>query len=235
MSEKTSPTGNFLGCGCLGWACALVILMFLAGVVFPPMPGGIGKAPESACLQMTHSLGLAMYSYANDYKGKYPDGKSSTEVFQQLLDGGYVTDPNLFYIPMKGKVKPVPGTKLKPENVSFDVTEGADFSSSDSLPIVFLTGYRIIYSPGAAAVPILTPYPHYWGEFRSWAEWWRGEPRREPMPRAGIAVLYRSNAAKFEYFVVGPNGADVVPHFIPPDFQTNGKTYRQLTPDGTLP
>ena len=31
------------------------------------------------------------------------------------------------------------------------------------------------------------------------------------------------------------NPAGSIPHFIPPDFDPKGKTYRQLTPDGPLP
>ena len=52
---------------------------------------------------MSHALGLALYSYANDNSQLYPDGTNSTEVCQKLMDGGYVTDPSIFYIPMPGK------------------------------------------------------------------------------------------------------------------------------------
>ena len=95
-----------------------------------------------------------MYSYAQDNSGNYPDGKSSTEVFQQLLDGGYVTDASIFYIPAPGKTKPVSGQKLRPENVCWDVTGGLTNHSPGELPLLFLTGYRVSYSPGGAAVPV---------------------------------------------------------------------------------
>ena len=80
-------------------------------------------------MQIARSINLMLFAYSNDNNQNYPDGKSSTEVFQKLLDGGYATDPAIFYVPLPGKVKPVAGQKLKPENVCFDVpcpVEGSD-------------------------------------------------------------------------------------------------------------
>ena len=102
-----------------------------------------------------------MYSYAYDNQGNYPDGKSSTEVFQKLLDEGYCTDPTVFFIPLSGKSEPIAGQKLKPENVCWDVTSGVDSSAPDGLPIVFTTGFKVTYIPGGTAVPIIYPYPPF--------------------------------------------------------------------------
>jgi hypothetical protein len=74
-------------------------------------------APDNAAMQTSHALYIAMFQYAIDKDGVFPTGKSSTEVFQKLLDGGYVTDPALFCLPLRGKYPAEKGAKLKPENV----------------------------------------------------------------------------------------------------------------------
>ena len=84
-----------------------------------------------------------MVSYAADHDGKFPDGNTSTEVFQKLIDENYGNDPTIFYIPLPGKTKPLAGQKLKPENVCWDVTSGLDQNSPDELPVIFMTGYLV--------------------------------------------------------------------------------------------
>ena len=180
-----------------------------------------------------------MFQYANDNNQKYPDGNSSTEVFKKLVDQSYITDPTIFYLAMPGKTKPVLGQKLKPENVSWDVTGGSpDASSSDGLPIVFITGYKITYAPGAAAIPLVKPYPRFGYEDRdrTWYDWLTGRPTIHYFHEGGIAVTYKSNSAMYRRLETpGPNGNGSIPNFIPPDFKPDGKIYRQLTPDGPLP
>jgi len=85
-----------------------------------PWNHGIFAARQSPNVQSGHAIGLALYSYANEHGGNYPSGVSSTEVFQILLDGGYATNPRIFYVPMPGKIDPQAGQKLKPENVGWD-------------------------------------------------------------------------------------------------------------------
>ncbi|HEV3271575.1 MAG TPA: hypothetical protein VGZ93_05280 [Candidatus Methylacidiphilales bacterium] len=158
-----------------------------------------------------------MFSYATDNiqnNNAYPDGNSSTEVFQKLLDGGYCTDPTIFYLPLPGKIKPVPGQKLKPENVGWDVTSGVDSGDSNWVPLLFVTGYKITYASGAPAVPLV----------------------KSPNPDShGVAVFYKGNDAVYRSpgMVTNPDGS--ISNFIPADFNPKGKTYRQLTPDGPLP
>jgi len=176
-----------------------------------------------------------MFSYATDNvqnHNAYPEGNSSTEVFQKLIDDGYVTDPTIFYVPLPGKVKPVAGQKLKPENVCWDVTCCVDSNASDLLPLVFLTGYKVAYAPGGAAVPIVKPWPQF-GEPRTWLDWWHGAPDDTPAP--GIAVFYKGNNAIFLPLDRPINRDGTIPNFVSPDFKPDGKTYRQLTPDGPLP
>jgi hypothetical protein len=52
---------------------------------------------------------------------------------------------------------------------------------------------------------------------------------------SGIAVSYKGNNAMFMKLNTTPNSNSTIPNFIPPDFKPDGKTYRQLTPDGPLP
>jgi hypothetical protein len=157
-------------------------------------------------MQQAKAIGLAMFQYATDHDGAYPTGKSSTEVFQQLLDGQYAPEPALFWVNLPGKTKPASRT-LKPENVCFDVTTPVDANSPDALPLVFLTGYKVSYVAGGSAVPAFTSS--------------QGRP-------LGITVCYKSNRAIFIRKSALPDGS--IPNFVPADFDPAGKTYRQLTP-----
>jgi hypothetical protein len=192
---------------------------------------------HTAWLQQGRQIGKAMFSYSTDNvrnNNSYPEGNSSTEVFQKLIDGGYVTDSSIFYVPLVGKIKPVPGQKLKPENVSWDVTCCVESSSSDLVPLVFLTGYKVTYAPGGSAVPLTKPYPQFGVKPRTWTQWWHGDPWPSPAG-PGIAVFYKGNNAAYIKMNMSPNANGTIPNFISPDFNAEGKTYRQLTPNGVLP
>ncbi len=180
-----------------------------------------------------------LFSYATDNTqngNAYPDGASSTEVFQKLLDGNYGDDPSVFYVPMPGKIRPEPGQKkLKPENVSWDVTGGVDSSSGEPIPLVFLTGWKVDYVAGGAAVPLVKPYPRWtWdGRPQSWFQW----PLRWPVSydMKGMVVFYKGNVTSFRNIETRANGDGSIPNFIPTDFKPDGHLYRQLTPEGVLP
>jgi len=196
--------------------------MVLAGVALGPPGGGPPQAKQNAAMLTSRAIGECLYQYSVDHNGHYPEGKTATEVFQQLIDQKYVTDPELFYvgyIRIPGKMRPQ-GLRLKAENVCFDVTCCVDGSSSDELPVVFLTGFKIYYKANAPAIHI--------GRFeppieRTWSEWWNG--RTDYQPR-GIAVWYKNNNAMWKR----ANEDGSIPNFIPADFDPKGKTYQQLTP-----
>ena len=179
---------------------------------------------QSDAMFQSRTIGLALSQYAVDHEGKYPEGKTSTEVFQKLLDEKYVSDPVIFYYFLPGKVKPETST-LKPDNVAWDVTCCIDATSPDHLPAVFLTGYKIVYQAGAKAVPVKMA-PLKKSTPRTWSDWWYGIPI-EPNY---LAVRYKDTSAKTFQFPVDGS----FPNFIPTDFDPEGKTYRQLTPDGEL-
>src|ERR1700722_364866 len=105
-----------------GTVISILILIGLVVLGFVYLPSFLTpissnkQAPHNAMMQTSRQIGQMMFSYATDHGNVYPTGKSSTEVFQKLIDEDYCTDPEIFYLEMPGKVKPT-STKLKPKNV----------------------------------------------------------------------------------------------------------------------
>jgi hypothetical protein len=202
------------------WVWVVVIMLVVVvvlGVLLGPQCS-IRGAQQNACMQQARQIAQCLFAYASDHNGKYPDGKTSTEVFQHLIDENYASDPGLFYfgsLRTPGKIAP-DGPHLKPENISFDLTCCVDSSAPDKLPVVFLTGYKITYQAGAVAV-VAHPTPS-----RTWEDWWNGLPAWEPF----MAVAYKDNTA----VRMQADSDGRIPNFIPADFDPKGKTYRQLTP-----
>jgi hypothetical protein len=168
----------------------------------PPDPHS--EAFQSMIIQQARTIGLWMFTYSVDHNGAYPDGKTSTEIFQKLIDGKYADNPAEFYFPMDGKTKPT-SSKLKPENVCFDATAGATVGSPDSLPLVYSTGYVISYVAGDNALPI----------------------DRTKVPWAGIGVVTKGNQANF----IQADETGTVPNLTPPAFNPEKRIYQQVTPD----
>jgi hypothetical protein len=231
--EGRSPL-HMPGCG---FAALIAFVLIFFGICLGPIAPGSRWSPESAAMQTTRSIALAMHGYAQDNNGTYPDGASSTEVFQKLLDGNYVSDPTIFYQPLPGKAPPVNGAKLKPENVGYDVTSGVDADSSDDLPIVFLTGFRIDYRAGASAVSLVRPFPKTDARLSDLFSY----HGMQTCMFDGLPVAYKNNNAYFRgSYLAGhptqytPDGYGIVPSVVPPSFDAHGQTYRQLTPEGPL-
>jgi hypothetical protein len=216
-----------------------IIILFaisvIAGVLLPPSEPNLFRAIPSAAMETSRTLGLCLNQYAADHNGHYPEGKSSTEVFQQLIDGKYITDPEIFYfsyLPITGKVRPE-SDQLKPENVSWDVTCCIDSTAPNGLPVVFVTGYKVTYQAGTPAVPRTAPripLPK-----QTWFQYLFGP---EPI-RPHLAFSYTDSTPTFgkgiSARVVYADENGNFPNFIPAGFDPKGKVYRQLTPDGELP
>jgi hypothetical protein len=214
-SDKASLNLNKREKGCF----TLLLLAIIFAFIVVQLPRGhLSQAPQNKAIFQARTIGLAFQQYAADHGGKFPEGKTSTEVFQKLLDEKYVTDPATFYYPLPGKVKPDTVT-LKSENVSWDVTCCVDASSPDGLPVVFLTGYSVAYQAGAKVVPLTKPAS------RTWSEWLSGSA----FPIHFTAVCYKDMSAKA---LQNPDADGSFPNFIPTDFDAKGKAYRQLTPEG---
>jgi hypothetical protein len=209
-----------------------LLSLFVVGCVFfyiHFVRPGIESIKEANKMADARDLGLTLFNYSEDHDGQYPEGKNSTEVFQKLLDGGYLVnddgsaklDLGVLYYPMPGKVKAAAGTKvLKPENICWDVTCCISKDDSEELPLLYLTGYKITYKPGGSAIPL--PHPP-----RTWLEWLHGKQ----YPDKFIVATYKNNSSK--HFKAMPDGT--IPDFISIFFSDEGKTYHQLTPDGELP
>ena len=186
--------------------CSIPILGCLAGIALGPITAGIQKAKENMAMQQARAIELLMFEYSVDHNDQYPTGKTSAEVFQKLIDEKYADNPAIFFIAMPGKIKPTSNT-LTADNVCFDVTGGASIKSSVSLPLVFLTGYTVVYTAGATATcDNLTT---------------------RPFP--AIAVAYKGNSSRIQLPLNNGTNGDI-PHFVPDDFTAGASQYTQLRP-----
>ena len=96
------------------WFCSILVLIGPGGdgIFYLPLVlfGGFSswgshrQTPHNAMMQTSRQLGQVLFAYATDHDGAYPTGKSSTEVFQKLIDESYITDPTMLYFKMSGKV-----------------------------------------------------------------------------------------------------------------------------------
>jgi hypothetical protein len=183
-------------------------ILFIDGITARPRKA----APDSEAMQTSHTLYIAMSDYATDHDGHFPDGASSTQVAQELLDGGYITGPHIYYLEMLGKTKPRFDTKrLTTENISWDFTAPCSTKSPDAIPLIFCTGYRVEYKPDGKAIAL-------------------GSGSGPTVAQEGIAVSYVSGASRY----TREDASGTIPHFIARDTHFGDTIYRQLTPDGTL-
>ncbi len=126
--------------GCMGWV-VLGLIAVAALIIWTwsgrgPIHGGIEAAHEIEGVAQAKAIVQAMHAYAADHGGNYPAGSTSTEIFQKLLDGHYVTESKTFFVLTGGKF-PADSNQLDARNVCFDVTAGASSKSPDDLPLVF--------------------------------------------------------------------------------------------------
>jgi len=213
-----------------------VSILFFAYAACNPMKGGhsFWEYRRKAACRHAEIIAAAMYHYSQDHGGQYPTGKSSTEVFQKLIDGHYVSDAKVFFAYgavysdlSNGKGAPADSTTLRPENVRFDVTVPLTAQSPDGLPIVFLTGCKVSYEPGASAKSNTS------NPFRGLSAVYKG---KIPSPN-WFTYLYDEPQIKIQRFTpadYSSEGPYYIPNFISPDFKPDGKKYQQLTPDGPL-
>jgi hypothetical protein len=97
-----------------------------------------------------------------------------------------------------------------------------------------MTGYKVTYAPGASAVPLIKPYPQFGLEPLTWDNWWHGESLFGSAPSPGITVYYKANNSVFIILDTAANSDGSIHNIVSPDFKSDGKTYRQLRPDGPL-
>jgi hypothetical protein len=160
--------------------------------------------------------------------GNFPDGNSSTEVFQKLLDSHLIDDPAVFYIPYLGKVKATAGERLKPENVSWDFTRCQPRNDLGSLPLVFTTGCRINYAPGGLSTALRLPLPAFSNEHLTWYQSWNHDVLLDD--EGYLAVIHWGGGEEG----CRPKSDGSIPDLHSSDFNADGVHYVQLTPDGPL-
>jgi hypothetical protein len=192
------------------WIGAVAILLILAIIAIAPLPSP-RSIPIPPGLTSCRQIGLVLAAYAQDHGGKYPTGQSSTGIFQKLYDEKYLSDPRVLYYSdptrIAGKTKWTSGP-IKPENVCWDVTIPLDSRSPDSLPLVFLTGYRVHYVPGGDAVPL----------------------KISSQILDGLPVCYKSLSVMWKK----ADSDGTVTDFLPSDFNPEDENFTQLTPEGRL-
>ena len=211
-ADSPATKRRFSGCfrGCLILALIGGVLGFI--ILFPIVQKGAALATASKGCLHAASIVRSLDDYAADHQGAYPVGKSSTEIFQSLLDGHYINDPGILYLPMSGKVK-ADTNHLKPENVCWDVTYCDGSAPPDGVPLVFSTGYKISYTAGGSAL-LQKKFSFLQSSDNEY-------------------LAYAQKGGFASYSHVSPDGT--IPNFVPPVFDPKGKTYRQITPDGELP
>jgi len=172
-----------------------------------------------------------MYQYSLDHNGQYPTGKSSTEVFQKLIDGKYVSNPTIFYAIGIGNRSKTPATsnELLPNNICFDVTIPVTTDSPKGLPLVFVSGFKITYEKGAKATA-----PFYSnGQIGGMMAFYKDDKR----PNSWSVYWFGSHKVTYQKVAFYKSGDDVlrtIPNFVSQDFKPDGVKYQQLTPDGPL-
>ena len=198
----------------------LAIISVLLSVLVPAAWSAMKVARQSAATQSSHGIGELMTQYSLD-NGQYPDGATSTEACKLLIQKGYLTSADIFYLPngMQKKFKgQSPGTNLMAVNVSWD-TIGMDSDSGPAgisagapseLPIVFSTGGSVSIpaqlGPGAATCSALGP-----------------------LGVDGLAVTYKDNHATFAK-IDSTSGTPTISDFIAGSFDAKGVVYVQRKP-----
>jgi len=172
------------------------IIAILAGVALGPITNGIKKAKQSAGMQAAHSIGLAMYSAANDNNQTYPDksggGATAADVAATLLSGGYITDATIFYLSGDSAATKMDSTHntaatITKAYISWDfLVNGGNGVSSTSFPWLPILWSTINGSAGAptftaATGTAITVIP----------------VAANPFQTAGMAIFYINNAAAF--------------------------------------
>lgn len=197
---------------CVATLIAGLILLGIEGMV---KFGGATRVVLPEELKAT-AIGNALLAYSRAHYGKYPTGNSATEIFQQLLDAGYINDPTVFWLDLPDKKKP-DSNILKPNNVCWDITipfEQTLVAKADR-PMVFTTGYKIDYLDGKA---VWSPKPSWW-------------------PRAVFVFCYTDGTYVWsQHDFLYPINKDMVADFGASSLEKHSlvQELQQLTPEGSL-
>jgi hypothetical protein len=121
-----------------------IILLVLLAIFVPAVMDQLRLQILNASPAKAHKLAIASYAYAQDHGGYYPNGETSTVIYQKLFDGKYLSDPSSLFINSNGGrtyASSYPSVHLNAENVSFDFTTrsetGLTKDDPDDLPLLF--------------------------------------------------------------------------------------------------
>ncbi len=167
--------------------------------------------PDSYADLVLLRIGLEMY--ADKHHGLFPNGNSSTEVFQKLIDDEDLASRCVFF-DLNGKSLPTTN-KISPNNVCFDFTEGTDPKSPSWVPVLIPTGYLINYKTGQA-IKLKT---NSIVQNKIWISY---------------ATKYQNFPTIIYYFHFFPYHWDHVNIMLDKPSDADTSQYRQLTPDGSL-
>jgi prepilin-type N-terminal cleavage/methylation domain-containing protein len=170
----------------------IAIIAILAGVAFGPITAGIEKANESAGMQTSRTICLAMFQYQVD-NSSFPGGKNSEAVAAALVQGNYITDPSIFaknktvaYTGTTANIGTMPSTAICWDFIVESAQDssgnylGLQTSDPDSMPAIFSTGQTIVIPSqgGTSSTPITMGTTN-------------------PFGNNGMAVCFKSNSAAF--------------------------------------
>ncbi len=196
---------------------SFAILFVFLGFAVPNLNPGM-HSPEQYSAANAHNLAVALFQYSTDNNGVYPNGASSTEVFQKLYDGNYLVDPaNLLLSKLdRSYVSAAPPVHLPAHYPCWDtVTAGnrpLDSTDSTNTPLVISTGLGpYAFQSGTNAVVIAHPDNCAWGN-------------------DGVTISYLDTSSRFVR-ATGVTGGTATVKLTETDFAIPPNTsYHTLTP-----
>lgn len=206
-----------------------LLVLFLTWLSFPAISVGPVSSPALQEVSSARQLGTILSTYAFDHDFKYPTGSSSTEVFQQLIDEGYLTQEGagqlLFISGMPGKTPYSGEGPLQPENVCYDVIAPVTHEAHDTLPLLISTGWEIpAFKKGVQ--PVIRNQGQATAVAGKPGKWWGWEPGPP-----GLVVFRKGFNATFLKFYPTTKQFAHQQQFFPGELDPEkASAYRQLRP-----
>jgi prepilin-type N-terminal cleavage/methylation domain-containing protein len=191
------------------------IIAILAGVALGPITRAMKSAKQSAGMQTARTLALSEFQYANDNNSSYPDsgntgadngGVSASSVANCLINGGYISDPSIFFISGSTLESKYTGSMTLPVNIpatsiSFDFCgstngNGVNPNTPDQIPLVWSSNLNVtsslLQTASTGGGPVYVTVAN-----------------TTPFATAGMAVCYKSNSASFVTATASGNNGSV--------------------------
>jgi len=190
---------------CISFGVAGVVLTLIAISFLTALSHGHARTMAE---NNSRQLGLLMMQYALDHEGQFPDGTTSTEAFQKLINAGILTSPNMLVLSLSKKDPVEAPAALTAANVDFDVIAPMDQNDPDWIPLLISSGWKVTLEPGS--VPVLVDR----------------EAARAATGNPGMVVFRKGGSVEILSMEDLKAGKLIPADAIFP----RGKTYRQLRP-----